>query len=132
MRRRLDARVTVSGQVRPEQVAALASEGVTVLVNNRFDGEAPGQPSGAEVEAAAREAGLAYVALPFRGRPTPEAVQGVRQALAAHEGEVHAFCGSGLRSAAAWALAATQAGRPVEEILEAGREAGYDLAVLFT
>ena len=43
--KRLDDTVRVSGQIRPEELAALTAEGVTMIVNNRPDGEAPGQPS---------------------------------------------------------------------------------------
>jgi len=44
MIRQLGDQVMVSGQVAPHEVAGLAEQGVTVLVNNRPDGEEPGQP----------------------------------------------------------------------------------------
>lgn len=131
MSRRLDDRVTVSGQLQPGDVAALAADGVTLLINNRPDGEEPGQPGGSEIARAAQAAGLGYVAAPYQGRPTPEAVLAIQQALQDEGARVHAFCRSGMRSSAAWALAEAKAGRPIEEILTVGREAGYDLAPLF-
>jgi len=53
MIRQLDDEVMVSGQVAPHEVAGLADQGVTVLINNRPDGEEPGQPLAAEIEDAA-------------------------------------------------------------------------------
>lgn len=131
MRRHLDGRMSVSGQIGPEDVADLAAGGVTVLINNRPDDEEPGQPSGAAIARAAESAGMTYVAAPFRGRPPDEAVEAVRAALASGEGQVHAYCKSGLRSCAAWGLSQVTAGRPADEVIAAGREAGYDLAPLF-
>ena len=56
MIRQLDDKVMVSGQIAPHEVAGLAEQGVTVIVNNRPDGEEPGQPLAADIEAAAAEA----------------------------------------------------------------------------
>ena len=39
MRRRLDNRFSVSGQIRVEDIRALAEDGVTVLINNRPETE---------------------------------------------------------------------------------------------
>src|SRR5438067_13744686 len=58
MIRELDDKMMVSSQVAPEEVAGLVDLGVTLIVNNRPDGEDPGQPLSAEVEAAAKEAGI--------------------------------------------------------------------------
>jgi uncharacterized protein (TIGR01244 family) len=58
MSRQLDEKVLVSDQIRPEDVAALVGEGVTMLVNNRPDGEEPDQPLGMDIEKAARGAGI--------------------------------------------------------------------------
>lgn len=131
MRRPLDSRFSVSGQIRVEDIRALADAGVTVLINNRPDGEEPGQPTGDEIGRAAELAGMSYYAAPYQGRPTAEAIETVRQVLRGQDAKIHAFCRSGMRSCAAWAVAQVQAGEPVEEIIGAGREVGYDLAPLF-
>ena len=55
--RQLDDRVLVSGQIMPADVADLRRHGVTMIVNNRPDGEDPGQPLAADIEQAARSAG---------------------------------------------------------------------------
>lgn len=131
MRRPLDDRFSVSGQIRVEDIRALVADGVTVLINNRPDGEEPGQPTSDEIGRAAEQAGLSYYAAPYQGRPTAEAIATVQQVLRGQDSKIHAFCRSGMRSCAAWAVAQVQAGEPVEEIIGAGREAGYDLAPLF-
>ena len=48
--RQLDDTTHVSGQIRPDEVAGLAELGIKMLVNNRPDGEEPGQPLGTEIE----------------------------------------------------------------------------------
>src|SRR4051794_34645814 len=53
MIRQLDDKVMVSAQVAPHEVAGLAEQGVTMLVNNRPDGEEPDQPLAVEIEDAA-------------------------------------------------------------------------------
>ena len=58
MARQLDDKVLVSGQIHPDEVAALVGEGITMLVNNRPDGEEPGQPLGVEIEERLRSAGV--------------------------------------------------------------------------
>ena len=131
MRRRLDDRFSVSGQIRVEDIRALAEDGVTVLINNRPDGEEPGQPSDEEIGRAAEFAGMSYFSAPYQGRPTAEAVAMVQHVLRGPDQQIHAFCRSGMRSCAAWAVAQVQAGEPVDEIIGVGREAGYDLAPLY-
>jgi uncharacterized protein (TIGR01244 family) len=44
MQRQLDERTLVNGQIRPADVPALKELGVTLIVNNRPDGEDAGQP----------------------------------------------------------------------------------------
>ena len=46
MTRELDDKVLVSGQIRPDEIAALRAEGLTLIINNRPDGEEPNQTLG--------------------------------------------------------------------------------------
>ena len=59
--------VSFAGQITPEQVKEVAAQGFKTIINNRPDGEAPDQPTSAEIEAAAKEAGLAYTEISFAG-----------------------------------------------------------------
>lgn len=100
----LSARVSVYGQVMPSNISALKALGFTTIICNRPDHEDPGQPTAAEVKAAAEEAGLAFFFVPYNpSNPSPTMVSDFEAALnAAPEGKVLAFCRSGNRSARLW------------------------------
>jgi uncharacterized protein (TIGR01244 family) len=127
MIRQLDERTWVAGQIRPEQMAELHAAGVTMIVNNRPDGEEPGQPANAAIEAAARAAGLDYRFIPVAGGLSGAQVDAMAGAIAVADGKLLAFCRSGTRSTFLWALARAQAGDDVEEIEAKAARAGYDL-----
>lgn len=116
----------VAPQVRAEEMAELAAR-FSLIVNNRPDGEAPGQPGHAELEAAARAAGLGYVFIPISGVPRPEQVAAMRAVIQGADGPALAFCRSGTRSALTWAIGELLAGRAAQELIAAGAGAGYDL-----
>jgi uncharacterized protein (TIGR01244 family) len=116
MLRQLDDKVLVSGQIRPEDVAALVGEGVTMLVNNRPDGEEPDQPLGMDIEEAARTAGIDYRSIPIIRGIGPADADAMQEAIRATRGKMLAFCRTGTRSSLAWALAKSDEGMPREEI----------------
>ena len=126
---RLEEGFFVAGQIGPDDLADLAAQGISLIVNNRPDGEEPGQPAAAEIEAAAAAAGLGYRFIPVT-RLTPEAVAATAEALRDADGPVLAFCRSGTRSTYLWALAKGQAGTDGEELVRKAAAAGYDLAPL--
>jgi len=117
MQRQLDERILVSAQIAPGDVAALAGKGVTMLVNNRPDGEEPGQPLAADIEAAAEAAGIPYRFIPIIRGIGPADVEAMQEALhSAGDGKLLAFCRSGTRSALALALACRAEGASREEV----------------
>ena len=119
----------VAPQISVADVAEAARQGFKTLINNRPDGEDPGQPAAAEIEAAARAAGLAYVHLPVVGGPTPQQVEATGEVFGAAEKPVLAFCRSGTRSIVTWSLSQAVSGaRPRDELVTLGRNAGYDLS----
>ncbi len=59
--------VNFTGQITPDQIPMIAENGFKTIINNRPDGEEPGQPTSAEIEAAATAAGLAYKEVSFAG-----------------------------------------------------------------
>lgn len=124
--RRLDPTTFVSvRQLTPADVDEAAAQGIRLIVNNRPDGEEPGQPASAEIEAAARVAGLDYRHIPVAGSFAPEQVEAMAEAL--ERGPVLAFCRTGTRSTFLWALARAARGAPAEESAAAAAAAGYDL-----
>ena len=127
MIRQLDEKVMVSGQVAPHEVAGLAEQGVTMLVNNRPDGEEPGQPLAGDIEDAAAAAGIAYRFVPIIRGIGPADVEEMQKALrATEEGKLLAFCRSGTRSALAVALAQREEGASADEVQRNLTEAGFD------
>jgi len=128
--KRINDRVSVSPQIAPEDVAAIKDAGFVTIVNNRPDGEAPDQPSGATIEAAARAAGLGYVAIPMgRDGVSADMIEKTRTVLETSGGPVFCYCRSGTRSATLWAL--SQAGEiGADDIIAAAANAGYDLSHL--
>jgi uncharacterized protein (TIGR01244 family) len=105
---------------------ALAASGVARIISNRPDGEDPGQPTAAMMEAAAQEAGMAFAWIPVSGLPGPDQVAAVAELLADGLPTVM-FCRSGMRSASAWAMAQRLAGVDAEALRDAAADAGYDL-----
>jgi len=127
MIRQLDEKVMVSGQVAPHEVAGLAEQGITMLVNNRPDGEEPGQPLAGDIEDAAAAAGIAYRFVPIIRGIGPADVEEMQKALrATEEGKLLAFCRSGTRSALAVALAKREEGASADEVERNLTEAGFD------
>lgn len=125
--KRIDERAYVSGQVGPDDMPAIRAAGVTMIVNNRPDGEEPGQPAAAAIETAARAAGLDYRFIPVASGFSADQVDAMTEALDAAEGPVLAFCRSGTRSTFLWALARAQRGEEAEELIRKAAAAGYDL-----
>ncbi|HEX9933379.1 MAG TPA: TIGR01244 family sulfur transferase [Allosphingosinicella sp.] len=126
--RHLDNKTLVAGQILPSQVSEIAAVGVTMIVNNRPDGEEPGQPAAAEIEAAARAAGLGYRHIPIAsGFATGDILAMMDAMIEAGEGKLLAFCKSGTRSTFLWALTRQEQGVPVEEIVSSAAGAGYEL-----
>ena len=127
MIRQLDDRTLVSGQIAPNEVAGLAAEGVTVLVNNRPDGEEDGQPFASDIEKAAAQAGIAYHFVPIIRGIGPADVEEMQKAWREAEGgKLLAFCRSGNRSAFVCALAHRDEGASSEEVHQRLTAAGFD------
>ena len=127
MIRQLGDRTFVSGQIAPHEVAALANQGVTLVVNNRPDGEEPGQPLASEIEQAAAQAGIAYRFVPILRGIGPADVEEMQKALCeAKDGKMLAFCRSGTRSAFVCALAHREEGMPSDEVQQRLTNAGFD------
>ncbi len=128
--KRINDHVSVSPQIRPEDVKAIKNLGFVAIINNRPDGESPDQPDSATIEQAAREAGLAYHHIPLgREGVSQDMVEQTKQVLEGSTGPVFCYCRSGTRSTTLWAL--SQAGKaPASEIISAAAHAGYDMSHL--
>ena len=125
--RRLTNELAVAGQVNPSDIPGLAAQGIRAIICNLPDGEAPDQPSYAEMEKAAAANGIKIAYQPVVMTAISDAdAEAFGKLLDELPQPVLIYCRSGMRSATLWAL--SQAGTlPVEEIVEAAATAGYDL-----
>lgn len=108
----VDEALCVAAQLQPDAMPALVAAGFRSVINNRpdFEGGA-GQPTSAQLEAAARGAGLEYRYLPVPpSGHTREQARAMVQAVEELPQPVVAFCRTGRRSAALYHLGKGGAG----------------------
>ena len=99
--------VSFAPQLLPEQLAEVAAKGFRAVINNRPDYEhGPDQPSSADIEAAARAAGLDYVFQPvISGQISQFDVEMFARHFQELPKPVLMFCRSGTRSSNLYQLA---------------------------
>ncbi|WP_102107151.1 TIGR01244 family sulfur transferase [Oceaniglobus roseus] len=126
----LTDRYTVSGQIAPQDMAALRAAGFTMVICNRPDSEVTAAEDHEAMRGAAEAEGLAFVYNPVAGSGmTADNVAAQGEAVAAATGPVFAYCRSGTRSTFVWAM--SQAGRvPAEELIAAAARGGYSIEPL--
>lgn len=125
--RQLTPDYSVSPQISPEDMAAIATAGFRTVINNRPDSEIPPDMNAARMAAAAADAGLTYVDNPFGSMGLGlDVIERQRDAISESNGPVLAFCRTGTRSATIWAFASAGV-IPTEDILKATAGAGYGL-----
>lgn len=102
----LSSTFSVSPQVKPSKMPAIRAGGFSMILNNRPDGEEPGQPYSAELEAAARQAGLDYRHIPVtRGQLDLDDAAAFDDAVRSAKDPVLAFSRTGARSIRLWTAA---------------------------
>ena len=96
----LSADVCVAPQLDPAAMAWAAQNGFKSIINNRPDFEGgPTQPTSAQIEAAAKAAGLSYAFLPVNGAyQSPEEIARFAELLKELPHPILAFCRTGTRS----------------------------------
>lgn len=128
--KRLTPFIAVAEQLQPTDMGTLAATGFHTVICNRPDNEGEGQPSSAEMQAAAEASGLDYHYLPvISGKISDTDVAAFRELLNQVRGPVLAFCRTGTRSTTLWALAEAHHLDPAT-LLHNAALAGYDLSAL--
>lgn len=122
---------TISGAITPADLQAIADAGFRTVINNRPDGESPGQSTAAELALRARALELDYHFIPATKHDLfcEDVVARTADVLSAADGPVFAHCASGMRSAIIWAAAQSRV-RPVEAVLADLENAGLELDFL--
>ncbi len=130
--RKLTDELAVAGQLNAGDIPGVAAGGIRAIICNRPDGESPDQPSYSQIEKVAAENGIEIVYLPVAPNAIGDSdAEAFGKRLDELPKPVLAYCRSGMRSTALWALG--QAGKlPVEDILKQAAMAGYDLTPLLS
>ena len=127
--RPLTERYAVSPQIEPGDVPAIAEAGYDTVICNRPDAEVPPPLRAAALREAVEAAGLRFAEIPI-GRGGIDDELAAAQREAADRGRALAYCASGTRSAAAWAMGQAAGGASADDVLARAARAGYDLSGL--
>jgi len=125
--RTLSPNYAVSPQIDPADVAAIAEAGFKTIICNRPDMENPPSHHASVIEAAATEAGLAFVIIPVTHQGmNMDMIVAQKNAIENSSGPTLAYCASGTRSSIVWALGQANE-MSADDILAATSAAGYEL-----
>jgi sulfide:quinone oxidoreductase len=121
-------RLAVTGALQPADFADIAAAGFKSVLSNLPDGESSAYPTSRQEAELSVRAGLVFRHVPTTKADvfTSRVVDGVDEALSELPGPVLAHCASGVRSAIAWAAAASRY-QPADRVLEALSAAGFNL-----
>ena len=124
----IDKQISVSAQIKPEDLPDIAQQGYRSVICNRPDGEAADQPTFEEIEAAAKKLDLEIRYQPITaGKVRDEDADAFGTLLNALPKPVLAYCRTGTRSATLWSLSQAET-LPLAGILSKTKSAGYDMA----
>lgn len=128
--RRISDDFSVSPQIETSDLPTLWQAGFRSIICNRPDNEDAGQPSAADIEAAAKAAGFEFAHIPAdSGRVAMSHAIETRRVLADLPKPVFAYCRSGTRCTVIWSLMMLSELNG-SEILAATAAAGYDMSSL--
>ncbi len=97
--RKIDDRCSISGQIKVEDVKAIAEAGFKAIVCSRPDNEQAGQPAFADIAREAKKHGLASAHIPVSGFLSQSQAMRFRETMDAAKGPVLVYCLSGARAA---------------------------------
>ena len=123
--------VTATGALTRDNIEALAAAGTKVIVNNRPDGEDPGQLTAEEARKLCAAHGIAYHHIPFVAATLTRAdIDAFATALKNAAGPLVAHCRSGTRSTMIWALTRLREGADPVALVALGARNGVDISAL--
>lgn len=125
----IDQTLSVSEQIKAEDLPAIAAAGFKSIICNRPDGEGADQPVFAEIESAATALGLVASYQPIiSGKVGDEDAMAFGKLMDTLPKPIFAYCRTGTRSTTLWSLSEGARGRALPEILAKSKAAGYDMA----
>jgi sulfide:quinone oxidoreductase len=120
--------IAASPQIQPADMGAIAEAGYQVVINNRPDGEAMGQPASDELREAAQAAGLEYHYYPLNAFNYPgDDVPAMAALFNDSTRPVFAFCRSGTRSSNLWI--STRGPGEQEAARQHAQQLGFDVSM---
>ncbi|WP_455374426.1 TIGR01244 family sulfur transferase [Limibacillus halophilus] len=123
----IDREISVSPQILPGDIKALAEAGFKTIICNRPDGEGNDQPLFHEIEEAAKQAGLTAHYLPVQsGKVEDKEAKAFGDMLESAAKPVLAYCRTGTRSITLWSLSRGDK-LALTDILARAKQAGYDM-----
>ena len=126
---KLDDTLTVAPQITPDEVAEIAALGYKTIICNRPDFEQAEQPEFKEIEAVAKQHGIAIIHQPIvGGKLSIKDAEEFLEILQNAQKPVFAFCRTGTRCITLWSLAERNKGRDVNELAALAASHGYDVS----
>ena len=123
--------LSVSEQIAVADVEEIVATGFKSIICNRPDGEGADQPTFAEIEVAAKAAGVVAVYQPVvSGKVGDDDAAAFGVLMDRLPKPVLAYCRTGTRSATIWSLSEGARSRSLSDILTATKLAGYDMAAV--
>lgn len=128
--RKLTPELSVAAQIVASDIDAIRAAGFRAIICNRPDGEGADQPNFDEIDQAAKRVGLETRYLPAEsGKVSDEEGEKFGALMQELPKPVLAYCRTRTRSTTMWALSQAR-NRPMPEIVETAKSAGYDLGAL--
>ena len=123
--------LTAAGGLARGDIEALAASGVKTIVNNRPDGEDPGQLPAEEARRLCAAHGIAYHHIPFVAATLTRAdIDAFDAVLNSATRPLVAHCRSGTRSTMIWALTRVRQGEDAAALVALGAKNGVDISAL--
>jgi uncharacterized protein (TIGR01244 family) len=127
----LSSGLSAAGALGTADIEALAAAGVRTIVNNRPDGEDPGQLPAADARRLAEAQGIAYHHIPVTAASLSRAdVDAFAAVLRSAPQPAVVHCRSGTRSTLLWALTRLDEGADPAALIAAAARHGIDIAAL--
>jgi sulfide:quinone oxidoreductase len=125
----IDQTLSVSEQIKPEDVQSIAAAGFKSIICNRPDGEGADQAVFAEIAAVAKGLGLVASYQPIiSGKVGDEDANSFGILMDTLPKPIFAYCRTGTRSTTLWSLSEGARGRALPDILAKAKAAGYDMS----
>ncbi len=124
----LNSKLSISDQIKLEDVAQLAKLGVKLIICNRPDNEEADQISYREVKKAASQHGIDFEFIPVAGREIPlETLEKFVECTESRTDRIHAYCRTGTRCSIFWGLSEARHRTP-KEVLSTAESKGLNLS----